>query len=66
MSAASVTFDGSPISGENTPVGAPEPDVPASQQQQSLGGGGGGYQGEGFKVLGGGGGGGGAKPFFIF
>ncbi len=54
MSAASVTFDGSPISGENTPVGAPEPKM--SLLHNNSGAWGGGYQGEEMKLDGGWGG----------
>ena len=39
MPATPVISDGSPFSGENTPVGAPEPKMSPPRQQRSLGGG---------------------------
>jgi hypothetical protein len=57
---APVIFDGSPFSGQNTPVGAPEPKMSPPRQQRSLGGKRGregGYQGEEKSLVGGGGGG---------
>ncbi len=42
MPAASVTFDGPPFSGENTPVGAPEPKVSLPHNNNGAWGGGGG------------------------
>ncbi len=66
-----VISDGSPFSGENTPVGAPEPkmSLPHDNNGAREGGGGkgGGYQGEEMKLGGGGGGGaGGENSFFFF
>ncbi len=58
VSATPVTFGGSPFSGENTPVGAPEPKMSLPLDNNGAwGGGGGGYQGEEMKLGGGGGGG---------
>jgi hypothetical protein len=64
MSAASVTFDGSSFSGENTPVGAPEPKM--SLPHNNGAGGGGGYQGEEMKLDMGGGGGRAGKRMCYF
>jgi hypothetical protein len=40
MSATPVTFDGSPFFGENTPVGAPEPEISRFTTTELWGGGG--------------------------
>ncbi len=51
MPAASVTFDGSPFYGENTPVGAPEPKMSLPHDNNGAWvEGGGGYQGEEMKL----------------
>jgi hypothetical protein len=59
---APVISDGSPFSGENTPVGAPEPKMSSPRQQQSLG-----VTKERRRAWwGGGGGAGGEKPLVCF